>query len=132
MVASDDLLGRGWALPVSLDAAAGIALTAGPDAVSQSIWTILATAPGERVGRPDFGCGIHDLVFAPASGATIALVTEQVRRALTVWEPRIDLLDVRVEARTSEALLLIRVDYSLRAAPGPQNLVFPFYLGGGT
>jgi phage baseplate assembly protein W len=132
VVASDDLLGRGWALPVRPGADGGIALTAGPDTVSQSIWTILATAPGERVGRPDFGCGIHDLVFAPASGATVARVAEQVRRALTLWEPRIDLVDVRVEARTSEALLLIRIDYSLRAAPGPQNLVFPFYLGAGS
>jgi phage baseplate assembly protein W len=130
VVASNGLLGRGWALPVRLAPDGAITLTAGPDAVQQSIWTILATAPGERVGRPGLGCGIHDLVFAPASGGTAALVAEHVRRALTIWEPRVDLLDVRVESRTGEALLLIRVDYSVRAAPGPQNLVFPFYLGG--
>jgi phage baseplate assembly protein W len=129
-VTSDDLLGRGWSLPVRLDGQGEIALGRGADAVQQSIWSILATAPGERVGRPDFGCGIHDLVFAPASGGTAALVAEHVRRALTLWEPRIDLLDVRVDSRPAEALLLIRIDYSLRAAPGPQNLVFPFYLGG--
>jgi phage baseplate assembly protein W len=129
-VTPDDLLGRGWSLPVRMGEDGQIALAAGADAVQQSIWTILATAPGERVGRPEFGCGIHDLVFSPASGGTAALVAEQVRGALTQWEPRIDLLDVHVETRTAEALLLIRVDYSLRAAPGPQNLVFPFYLGG--
>ena len=60
-------LGRGWALPVHPDPEDGIATVAGELAVAQSIWTILATAPGERVGRPDFGCGIHELVFSAAN-----------------------------------------------------------------
>jgi phage baseplate assembly protein W len=127
---SDARLGRGWALPVRLAPDGGIALVAGEQTVAQSIWTILATAPGERVGQPDFGCGIHDLVFAPSDGGTAAAVTELVRTALRVWEPRIDLTDVRVEARPAEARLLIRIDYRLRSAPGAFNLVFPFYLEG--
>src|SRR5215210_7173626 len=102
---TDDLLGRGWALPVRLDADGQIALAAGPDAVAQSIWTILATAPGERVGQPQFGCGIHELVFSPSGGGTDALVAEQVRGALALWEPRIDLLGVQVESRPAESLL---------------------------
>lgn len=130
-ITSDDLLGRGWGLPVRLDAdGQGIALVTGPEAVAQSIWTILATAPGERVGQPQFGCGIHDLVFAPSGAGTAALVAEQVRGALEEWEPRIELLGVQVESRPAELMLMIRVDYRLRAAPGVHNLVFPFYLEG--
>jgi uncharacterized protein len=124
----DARLGRGWALPVRLAPEGGIALVAGEDTVAQSIWTILATAPGERVGQPEFGCGIHELVFAPSDGGTAAAVSELVRTALTVWEPRIDLTGVRVEPQPAQARLLIRVDYRLRAAPGAFNLVFPFYL----
>jgi phage baseplate assembly protein W len=126
----DDLLGRGWGLPVRVDADGQIALAAGPDAVAQSIWTILATAPGERVGHPQFGCGIHDLVFESAGASAAALVAEQVSAALALWEPRIDLLDVQVEDRPAELTLMIRVEYRLRAALGVHNLVFPFYLEG--
>jgi uncharacterized protein len=124
-------LGRGWALPVRPDPDDGIEMVAAEAAVAQSIWTILATAPGERVGRPDFGCGIHDLVFSPADGGTAAAVGESVRRALDLWEPRIDVLAVDVESRPEESRLLIRVEYRLRAAPGVYNLVFPFYLEAG-
>jgi phage baseplate assembly protein W len=123
------LLGRSWALPFRL-AAGQFALLEGPEVVQQSIWTILATAPGERVTRPDFGCGVHDLVFSPADATTAARVAEQVRGALAMWEPRIDVLDVHVETRATESRLLIRIEYSLRAAPGPRSLVFPFYLEG--
>jgi phage baseplate assembly protein W len=126
-----DLLGRGWALPVRLGADGHLVeLVSGPEAVAQSIWTILATAPGERVGQPQFGCGIHELVFAPGGAGTAALVAEQVRDALELWEPRIELLGVHVESVPAQFLLTIRVDYRLRAAPGVHNLVFPFYLEG--
>jgi uncharacterized protein len=128
--APEERLGRGWALPVRPGADDRLELVAGEAAVAQSIWTILATAPGERVGRPDFGCGIHDLVFSPADGGTAAAVAESVRRALATWEPRIDVTGVGVESRPDEALLAIRVDYRLRSAPGELNLVFPFYLEG--
>ena len=51
--------------------------------------------------RPDFGCGIHDLVFAPINTATITLVENSVREALTVYEPRIEL--IKVEASSERA-----------------------------
>lgn len=124
-------LGTGWALPVRPAATGEIEMVAGEQAVAQAIWSILATAPGERVGRPDFGCGIHDLVFSPADGGTAAAVGESVRKALELWEPRIDVTAVSVESRPDESRLQIRVEYRLRAAPGVYNLVFPFYLEGG-
>lgn len=129
-VSAEARLGRGWALPIRADAATGIATVAGEEAVAQAVWSILATAPGERVGRPDFGCGIHDLVFSPADGGMAAAVAAIVREALDVWEPRIEVTAVDVEARPEAAQLLIRVEYRLRVAPGVHNLVFPFYLGG--
>ena len=126
----DDLLGRGWALPVHLDDSGQIALVAGADAVSQSIWSILATAPGERIGQPAYGCAIHEAVFGPGDSATAAFIGESVRQALEAWEPRIELLGVGVESVPQRSLMLISLEYRLHATPGVSNLVFPFYLQG--
>lgn len=125
-----DFLGKGWALPLGLDSK-GIALTEAERNIRQAIWVILATAPGERVMRPDFGCGIHRLVFAVNDANTIGQVKKETQRALTMWEPRIDLLDVTVEVRGKGEVLLINIHYLVRSTNNLFNLVFPFYLRGG-
>jgi len=66
-------LGRGWRFPVSLTLTGSVGSSAYEDSVRESIFIILGTAPGERVTRPDFGCMVHDLMFAPNSPATAAL-----------------------------------------------------------
>ena len=43
---------------------------------------------------PDFGCGIHDQVFAPNNPAVVTLIVDAVRRALVSSEPRIDVLGI--------------------------------------
>lgn len=124
-----DFLGQGWAFPVTVDQHGSVAATAYEDAVRQSIWLILSTAPGERVMRPDFGAGLADLVFAPNSPATQGVVGSTVKAALVEWEPRIDVLDVAVTADPAQPTrLLVEVDYSVRATNSRFNLVYPFYL----
>jgi uncharacterized protein len=125
---ANNFLGVGWKFPVALDQGR-IALAADEESIRESIWIILATARGERKMRPDFGCGIHDLVFATASGETEGRVASEVREALILWEPRIDVIDV--SARNDEAeptRLLIQVEYRVRATNNRFNLVYPFYL----
>jgi uncharacterized protein len=107
--------------------------------IRESIWLILATAPGERLMRPDFGCGIHDLLFAANSVQTRSLTVQRVRDALTRWEPRIDVLgvDATVPQEPGNALqdqrnvLLISIDYRVRTNNAVYNLVYPFYLSEG-
>lgn len=78
---------------------------------------------------PDFGCGIHDLVFAPNNATTIAMVVHTVREALVAYEPRIDVLDISAESAPDELnLLLIRINYRIRANNARGNLVYPFYI----
>jgi uncharacterized protein len=123
-------LGRGVAFPLGLDKAGQVRLTAGgEESIRQSIWTILGTAPGERVMRPDFGCGIHDLVFGVNSAGTAGAVAAAVREALSLWEPRIDVLDVYAapDARQVD-LLLVEINYRVRSDNSRFNLVYPFYL----
>src|SRR5579884_958115 len=62
---SEEFIGAGWAFPVRTDATGGIALATGDRELEESMRLILATAPGERPMRPEFGCAVHDFVFAP-------------------------------------------------------------------
>ena len=127
---SAGFLGLGWNFPVITDEGGQVALNPSPEeGIRQSIWTILSTAPGERVMRPDFGCGLSDLIFAVNNAGTAGAVATAVRDALAVWEPRIDVLDVFAAADTERPnVLLIEIDYRIRSSNSRFNLVYPFYL----
>ena len=128
----NDFLGTGWAFPVVANEAGHIALAHLEDSIRESILLIIGTAKGERVMRPTFGCGIHDLVFAPNDTTTAALVSFAVREALIDWEPRIEVLTVQA-GPDSEAdnTLLVHIQYRVRSTNNIFNLVYPFYLDKG-
>jgi hypothetical protein len=121
-------LGKGWGFPVAPGADGLLPLAEYEERVRQSIWIVLGTAKGERVMLPDFGCGIYDLVFSPNTPDTAGKVAQAVRQALLFFEPRINVLDVRVRAEDNGEVLLIVVDYQVRATNNVFNLVYPFYL----
>ena len=127
-----DFIGRGWSFPIQLTAGGKIRMASGDEKIRQSIWMILSTAPGERQMRPTFGCGIHDLVSAPNTPALHGDMQIKVRDALVRWEPRIDLLDVRVETPPeAHNYLLIRIDYRVRTNNALFNMVYPFFINEG-
>ena len=103
-------------------------LAAYEESVRQAIWIILGTAKGERVMRPEFGCGIYDLVFELNSASTAGRVAQAVREALLEFEPRIDVRDIQVQSQNGGEVLLISIDYEVRATNNVFNLVYPFYL----
>ena len=125
-----EFLGKGWSFPVAKDERAPRFAVAEYEAsVEQGIRIVLRTALGERVMRPDFGCAIHDLVFAPNSAATLGMAEHHVRDALLRWEPRIEVLDVTaVSSDDHDEVLLIGVHYRVRMTDSRFNLVYPFYL----
>jgi phage baseplate assembly protein W len=124
----NDLLGAGWAFPVNVDVRGRIGLARQEHDVEQAIVMILLTAKGQRVMRPEFGCRIHELIFAPQDATTVGLLTHYVKDALGMWEPRIDVLEVKVESdvKASERLL-ITIRYEIRTTLDERTLVFPFY-----
>jgi phage baseplate assembly protein W len=126
-----EFLGRGWRFPPRVDARGALAWASGEDDVEQSVWIIVATGRNEREMRPTFGCGIHDVVFAPNSPATQARLAEQVRQALVDWEPRIEVVAVDVTAPTDPTVLLVEITYRIRATNTVHNLVYPFYIDEG-
>lgn len=121
-------LGRGWSYPVALDASGAIRSAAYEESVRQAIWIILGTSRGERLMRPDFGCGIYELVFAVNSASTAGSVAQAVRVALLKHEPRIDVRNIAVRPDDSGSALLIDIDYEVRSTNNVFNLVYPFYL----
>jgi len=121
-------LGVGWAFPVKADSTGVFNLAGYEESVRQSLWIILGTAKGERVMRPDFGCGIYDLVFDINSAATAGRVSQAVRDALLAFEPRIDVVNVDVRPDGRGEIMLISIDYEVRATNNVFNLVYPFYL----
>jgi phage baseplate assembly protein W len=124
-----DFLGRGWAMPVALDPRTGLVASAAyEEDIRQSIFIILETVPGERVMRPNFGCGIHELVFAAVDSTTLQQIRSTVEEALRRCEARVDLIAVTVdEAATFEGKLLVEIEYRVRLTNQIGNLVFPFY-----
>ena len=125
---SKDFLGTGWAFPVGVDARGRIALVRRERDVEEAMMMILLTPVGQRVMRPDFGCRIHELVFASNDASTEGLAVYYVEEALARWEPRITLREVTADADPSNPeRLLIHIEYESKASYDRRTLVFPFY-----
>ena len=125
----NDFIGRGWAFPIRTDTNGGIALVGRDRDIAEAIRLIVSTTPGERPMRPEFGCRIHDFVFAPADAMTAAAISSEVERAVTMWEHRVDVEAVDVlQAPEDQTVFYIDIHYRLRATNSRYNLVFPFYV----
>jgi phage baseplate assembly protein W len=130
---SKGFLGIGWEFAVKTDAKSMIKMSKYEEDIREAIWIILGTSKGERVMRPDFGCGIHDYVFESINASTLADIEQSVREALLLWEPRIKLIDVNVsEDQIENGKLVITLEYMVTATNSRFNLVYPFYLKEGT
>lgn len=123
-----DFLGKGWAFPIRVDPRGRVALARFEEDIEQAIRMILLTPKGQRVMRPEFGCLIHELVFAPGDATTAGLAAHYVEEALGMWEPRIRVLDVAASPDEADpSRLLIEIQYEVKATHDRRSLVFPFY-----
>jgi phage baseplate assembly protein W len=123
-----DFLGSGWAFPLGVNSRGRIALASREQDVEQAMRIILLTPKGQRLMRPEFGCQIHDLIFAPNDSNTAGLAAYYVEEALAMWEPRIEVVTVDVNPDPlDQARVLITISYEIRATHDRRSLVFPFY-----
>lgn len=124
-----DFLGTGWAFPVGTDYRGDVELSSGAANIEESVRLIIGTAKGERVMRPDFGCAVHDYVFASADPATLSMIEDAVREALVQWEPRIDVESVDAEPDPENPdRINVDIEYWVRSTNSSANMVYPFYL----
>jgi phage baseplate assembly protein W len=127
-VNSTTIIGRGWSFPLRIDAHGGLALTSERTEIDQALVLILSTTVGQRVMRPEFGCRLHELVFAPDNSQTAAQARRYVEEALARWEPRIQVMDVKAGPDPADhARMLIEVQYQVKATRDRRSLVYPFY-----
>jgi hypothetical protein len=125
---AEQFVGSGWAFPMRIGPTGGIALVSGQREIEEAMRLVLATAPGERPMRPEFGCAIHEMVFAPINEETAGRIRSDVYTSLERWEPRIEVDDVEVTVGDDPGVLYIDVQYSVRGTNNPRSLVFPFYV----
>ena len=122
-------MGQGWHFPMTITRTGGIALARQEGDIEEAIKIILKTDRGERRMRPEFGCILNELVFAPNNATTFGRVEEAVKEALARWEPRIRVTEVNARADPQEGnKLLIDIRYEIKASNERRNLVYPFYL----
>ncbi len=129
-----DFYGTGFLFPLSVDPATGRLAQVGDAAVvAQALRMLLRTAPGERVMRPEYGCDLRRYLFAPNTVATRRLIAEEITRAISAFENRVQLTSVDVTANEVEpAAVDIFVRYTLVRTGQPQTLADRFRLEGGT
>ena len=130
MATGAGFLGTGWAFPPRFDAGgADVAMVSGHDDIAQSLTILLATRRGERVLREDFGCELGEFLFGEISQRLVGQVRDLVSDAILHHEPRVRLDEVRVSAdQAGEGVLLVEIDYTVRATNSRFNYVYPFYL----
>lgn len=124
-----NLLGRGWASPISSDIKGNIKYSQQEKSIEESLRVILSTTPGERIMRPDFGCAINEIVFTPNTPKTVALAEHYVKEAIIKWEPRVILKEVKgVPDPLNPVAINIEIKYEIRSVNTFFNMVYPFYL----
>lgn len=124
-------LGTGWSFPPEFHKHAnsiGVKMVAEEEDIGESLRILLSTAPGERVMQPDYGCGLHAMVFETINESTVTELKDIIERAVLFFEPRISLDSIDIDTEESlEGKLKIQLNYTVRKTNTRSNIVYPFY-----
>ncbi|MDQ0061128.1 MULTISPECIES: GPW/gp25 family protein [Paenibacillus] len=131
---SASFLGKGWKFPVQVDATTGRILMADAEEdIAEAIRIIIRTSKGERLMRPDFGCGLREFVFGTTDETSLRLISSEVTDAIRIWEPRVKDIEVKAQLDPQHTgRVLLTVSYAVRSTNNLFNQVYPFYLEEGT
>jgi len=120
--------GLSVALPLAVNTADGAyALNKDLESMAnQNLKMVILTNPGERIMQPDFGSGIRQLLFEPATQGTADIVKDRIQQQVSRYLPYIDLVNLQVfVSETDAASLIISLKYSIPAA----NIISDLTLG---
>lgn len=130
----NDFLGIGWSFPPTFTPGPQpLAMTQREDDIEASLHILLTTRVGERVMEPKYGCNLDAYLFESLDTTTKTIIEDKVRTAILYFEPRIDAKKITINAdRELEGIILIEVEYVVRATNSRLNFVFPYYKNEGT
>lgn len=97
----------------------------GMDEVNQCIQLLIATVPGERVQRPEYGCRLYTRVWDNIDEVASEGLSD-IREAIQTFEPRVQLVSVNSRIFRDTGRILFAVEYRLVDENTVQNLVFPY------
>jgi len=134
MSQNNSFLGRGWSFPPKFQKSrAEVQMVSEVQDIHQSIEIILSTRLGERIMNHRFGANLEDLIFSPIDLTLTSYVSDLIRKAIALYEPRVDLVNVNIDTSEQlEGIVNIELDYTIRSTNSRRNQVFPFYRGEGT
>lgn len=123
-------LGHGWAFPPAFDPRGrAVRMVSQVQDVEESLRLLMSTAPGERVMQPNYGCGLHKLVFEVINESTLTEMRSLIEKAVIFFEPRVTLEAVDFEFdEPLQGTLLIHLNYTVRSTNSRHNMVYPLYL----
>ncbi len=102
-----------------------IAMVEEEASIRQAILLLLSTSPGERVMRPNYGCELRKLIFSPNDETSAGLAIHYVRRALELWEPRIDVVHLdAIRDEDDPVRLTVYLEYRVRTTQRLQEESF--------
>ena len=129
-MADEQFLGKGWGFPVTFgNQGRAVTVVEAEEDINQSLGILLSTHVGERVLNPTFGWKRDSLMFEPLSTSFATYLMREIETAILFFESRIKMNTVNFETEPNqEGLVLIRIDYTIKATNTRTNLVYPFYL----
>ncbi|MCD6066919.1 MAG: hypothetical protein K0S33_1745 [Bacteroidetes bacterium] len=134
-MSEDDLLhiGKGWSFPPAFNKASkGVERREGNNDIVESLQILLTTLPGERIYDGAYGCDLTPLLFEPFTVSLKTRLTDKIKNAVALYEPRVDLENVEFNLMLEEGIMYIALVYKIRSNNSRFNMVFPFYLKEGT
>lgn len=129
----ESFLGKGWSFPIRFNwATKNVVMATAENDIEESLFILLNTIKKERVMRPQYGHDLLPLVFKRMDNSLLHLLEDSIRKAITLYEPRIDLSAVTLRLNVQSSIIEIELRYTVRKTNSRHNVVFPFYLSQGT
>lgn len=128
-------LGRGWSFPPTFHKQGKTIVTEmveEEDDINQSLAILFSTRRGERLLH-NYGADLSQMVFEEINESSLTELKDRVEKAVLFYEPRIDLLETKINAsQLEEGILRIELEYKIRSTNSRHNMVYPFYIKEGS
>ncbi|MDB4533904.1 GPW/gp25 family protein [Vicingaceae bacterium] len=128
-----DFLGIGWSFPPKFNKLfSAVETSTGDKDIKESLAILLGTIPGERFMHPNYGCDIREISFETLNLSLKTILSDKVKTAILLFEPRINIEQVEFEEVRNEGVVFIHLIYKIKTTNSRTNMVYPYYIKEGT